>query len=511
MLFKKGMIGIEAPDVWGQNRMTAFRAEFEARMAQNLGQFQLILQAAQRRSDVAVLTNATQLSATVAAAGVAAPRGLGGSRPSAVVVPTVLPTSTTATTPAPAVTVNNSMAGTPSGSGGSGGSGAPGPRRRARRLPEAPAPPPRGRARHPPIPPPFSTTSVRSSAPSKAPSSPFPLISTTSRQATGQPGVGIEPTIQLDEQANYINHLHQLRRVNGGDDLTDMAGYGLYLLRLPVSLVPGPESRKGKGAIVTMEARHELYDDLLQNTFRDVVVMDLTSALTQVINEEIHNLLCLHCTSGLDAAGTTVPVAGRGVVPMSLAYEQGVPPPDDRAAPGEDPNDNWSKPGPNERFQMEARGMIPATKTGSGPNSAAINELRIILGPSSSPNAPQDPSNVPAGAAAPEVKKAGLLRSLAYQIPAHGMGTAMSLPPALRGRDNRLRLLVNAINAGQQDPYRHDPTTLSLIREASWRLIGSCAGTPRGPNCSSSRSFRRWGNDTFARITRRSSRRGKSS
>ena len=77
-LFKKGTIGVKSPDVWGQNRMTSYRAEFEGQMAQNLGQFQTILQAAQRRSDTAVLTNATQLAATVTATAAAKPRGLLG-------------------------------------------------------------------------------------------------------------------------------------------------------------------------------------------------------------------------------------------------------------------------------------------------------------------------------------------------------------------------------------------------------------------------------------------------
>ena len=104
----------------------------------------------------------------------------------------------------------------------------------------------------------------------------------------GKTGVGIEPTIGLDQEDNYINHLHQLRRVNAGDDLTDLAGYGLYLLRMPITLMPGPESRKGKGAIVTVEARHDLTDDLLPNTFRDVAILDLTYALTQIVNEQIH-------------------------------------------------------------------------------------------------------------------------------------------------------------------------------------------------------------------------------
>ena len=373
-LFKKGTIGIKSPDVWGQNRMTAYRAEFEGQMAQQLGQFQLILQAAQRRSDVAVLTNATQLSATVAAAGVAAPRGLGGgSRPSAVVVPTVVPTGTSATTPAPAVTVNNSMAGTPSGAGGSGAASS-----------SAPA---SGGA---------SSSASGSSSGSTDPTSllsdisqklnalqasvlPLPSNISNFATATGQPGVGIEPTIQLDEQANYINHLHQIRRINGGDDLTDMAGYGLYLLRLPVSLVPGPESRKGKGAIVTMEARHELTDDLLPNTFRDAVIMDLTFALTQVINEEIHKLLCLHCAPGsLEAAGT--PVAMGGAVTRASFVQQGENQP---AAPVPNPPARTGPLPPRARSRWISKG--PIRSAAPGPLPPARRSRWISKGPISSP------------------------------------------------------------------------------------------------------------------------------
>ena len=124
----------------------------------------------------------------------------------------------------------------------------------------------------------------------------------------------------------------------------------------------------------------------------------------------------------------------------------------------EDPRDNWSHPGPNQEQRMESWSLLPAAKTGSGPNSAAITELRIILGPSTWPNAP--PATPAKGAAAAAV-------AAAYQPPAPGAGAAMSMfPRTLRGTDNRLRLLVSAINGGQQDPYRHDPSTLSLVREA---------------------------------------------
>jgi hypothetical protein len=512
-LFNKGTIGIKAPDIWGQNRMTAYRAEFEGQMAQSLGQFQTILQAAQRRSDVAVLTNATQLSATVAAAGVAAPSGLSGlggrSRTPAVVLPTVIPT-TAPTFPASPVTFNYSLSGVPSGLSGMGSAGLSG-------LPSLGSSAPASGGGKAPA---SASSSAPASGSSAAPSDPTSLLNDISQKlnaleasvlplpanisnfatATGQPGVGIEPTLQLDEQANYINHLHQLRRVNSGDDLTDLAGYGLYLMRMPVSLVPGPHTRKGKGAVVTMSARHDLTDDLLPNTFRDVVVFDLTFGLTQVINEEIHKLLCLHCAPGLEAAGTPATTAGSGVMQMSLMtqlpanpspvqapggqdieeikpkpggdapvsplpvqapggrdIEEILKPKPGGEAPVLDADDNWARPGPNEEFRMDSQCMLPPEKTGAGPNSASIDELRIILGPASWPNAPTA-KNTPA-------VKTGLVRSVLYHVPRPGGAVAASLPATLQGQDNRLRLLVNAINGGQQDPYRHDPTTLSLLRD----------------------------------------------
>ena len=65
----------------------------------------------------------------------------------------------------------------------------------------------------------------------------------------------LESTVVLDEHSNYLNHLNQLRRVNLGDDLADRPGYGLYLIRIPVTLSPGPKSRRGKGAIITVSAK----------------------------------------------------------------------------------------------------------------------------------------------------------------------------------------------------------------------------------------------------------------
>ncbi len=95
--------------------------------------------------------------------------------------------------------------------------------------------------------------------------------------------VVLEPTVVLDEHSSYLNHLNQLRRINAGDDLTDRPGYGLYLVRIPVTLSPGPRSRRGKGAIITVSAKSLMTRDTLRNTLRNTVINETVNNLTQAI------------------------------------------------------------------------------------------------------------------------------------------------------------------------------------------------------------------------------------
>ena len=95
--------------------------------------------------------------------------------------------------------------------------------------------------------------------------------------------VALEPTVVLDEHSSYLNHLNQLRRINAGDDLTDRPGYGLYLVRIPVTLSPGPRSRRGKGAIITVSAKSLMTRDTLRNTLRNTVINETVNNLTQAI------------------------------------------------------------------------------------------------------------------------------------------------------------------------------------------------------------------------------------
>ncbi|MEM9351517.1 MAG: hypothetical protein AAGA92_00745 [Planctomycetota bacterium] len=99
-----------------------------------------------------------------------------------------------------------------------------------------------------------------------------------SRFAGGEK-IDVEPTVYLDQLSRYVNHLHELRRINEGDDTSDSPGYALNLVRMPVSVLPGKLTRKGWGAEITITAEPVLSDDLLPTTFRNLVINDLVDQL----------------------------------------------------------------------------------------------------------------------------------------------------------------------------------------------------------------------------------------
>jgi hypothetical protein len=81
--------------------------------------------------------------------------------------------------------------------------------------------------------------------------------------ADASKGIKLEPIVHLDQKATFLNHLHQLRRINEGDDTADSAGYSLNLVRVPVSVLPGRYTEQGHGAEITMTLNPYLSPELL--------------------------------------------------------------------------------------------------------------------------------------------------------------------------------------------------------------------------------------------------------
>lgn len=91
--------------------------------------------------------------------------------------------------------------------------------------------------------------------------------------------VSLEPSIRLDQRARFLNHLHEIRRLNEGDDIADSPGYAMNLVRVPVSVLPGQSTRTGYGAEITVKLEPVLGPELLPTTMRNLVINDLIDLL----------------------------------------------------------------------------------------------------------------------------------------------------------------------------------------------------------------------------------------
>jgi hypothetical protein len=252
-----GSIVAKAPDVWGHNRLMRHRLEYEDEMRKQIPLFEQRSQAAIRRSDQSFLGVAMALQA-------ASGRRRGPefvAAPEAGVVNSIqalLPTTNEAVGRADPVVI-------------------------ARTGPFAgPALPP-------------------------------------GMQFADQP-LAIEPTLQLDHLSRYLHHLHELRRVNEGDDSADAPGYALNLVRIPVSIMPGGKTRKGHGAEITITVDPQLDDDLLPRTVRDLVINDLVDLVAPALMHCVNDPECVAwCETILAPAEPAAPRAGVMAAMRSLA------------------------------------------------------------------------------------------------------------------------------------------------------------------------------------------------
>ncbi|MCA9080968.1 MAG: hypothetical protein KDA58_10445, partial [Planctomycetaceae bacterium] len=216
-----GTVVAKDPDVWGEARLTKYRQDYEEQMKGQLTEFKSTINGAISRSDQAFLSSAFALQAAIS--------GRGAQRR----VPTrsVGPDGTTTITQ-----TYTDLA----------------------------------------IPGPTDATELKSNPLAQTqPSAKQEILGFAHPDGTDVKGVALEPTVFLDQMSRYLNHLNQLRRVSDGDDKSDAPGYGLHLVRLPISVLPGKKTREGYGAEVTVIAKPHLHDQLLQETFRGLVINDL--------------------------------------------------------------------------------------------------------------------------------------------------------------------------------------------------------------------------------------------
>jgi hypothetical protein len=248
-ILNQGTVVAKQPDIWSQARMTMFRKEFEDTMSPEVARFQDYLAARVARSDFASFQSQTALGAVLTPFGT--PAG-----------------STTPFTPA--ITTQDQLT--------SAQAAVVGATVKSDGTLNVPAIP----------------------APDATPAATFSLLSASTPQgsvinsagqlvANQNLNLGLEPNIHIDEKADYINHLHRLRRVNLGDDTADSAGYGLYLMRVPISIQPGDKTKKGFGAVVNITMRHEFGPKFLPETYHNLVVNDLIDLLNPVVHELIRN------------------------------------------------------------------------------------------------------------------------------------------------------------------------------------------------------------------------------
>jgi hypothetical protein len=248
-----GVVSIKQPDVWSQASMTKYRKDFEQQMQASLNKFGFILSAKVTRSDQASVSSQNSLGASLTPLAPSTGGGSGGG-----LMRRGGGASTAVTSPTTVIALPNA-------------SDVISERNAQQQI---------------------ANNLLSTPDPSINRNAPFALFSNGKPfQDIGESSgkLGLEPNEFLKQKQSYLEHLNQLRRINLGGDNADAAGYGLYLLSVPVSIQPGECTYKGHGAVMTVTAKHEFGRNFLPETYRIFVINDLVDILTPVIYEMIRS------------------------------------------------------------------------------------------------------------------------------------------------------------------------------------------------------------------------------
>ncbi|QDV50043.1 hypothetical protein Enr17x_20790 [Gimesia fumaroli] len=112
---------------------------------------------------------------------------------------------------------------------------------------------------------------------------------TSANSSNKKLSISLEPTVFLDQKKRYLDHLNALRRLNEGDDIADSPGYALNLVRIPVSVLPGRETRKGYGAQVSITVDPYASEELLPEAFRNFVINGVINRIAPTVTNVINN------------------------------------------------------------------------------------------------------------------------------------------------------------------------------------------------------------------------------
>lgn len=302
----RGSVTAAAPSVWGQARLQQYREDFEAQMKDDLGGFKESLQGALARSDQAFLLNATAISAAIETpirpyrsanlptGAVLRPPGADNKARdpldinSYVIIPS---TQETRYSVAPTAPADATKPVTPSALGVVAG--------------------------------PAKDTSTDASNVNFffGPGTTDFKTKSFGKDVTTA-SFTLEPERMLEQKKRYLDLLAQIRRTNEGDDTADAPGSVLQLMRIPVSVLPGKRTDVGFGAEITMSLAPVLGDDLLPNTFRNLVINDLvhqlgfpiTQALDPTRDPENYKYLKSHLTRDTQKVLSTVALISDALV-----------------------------------------------------------------------------------------------------------------------------------------------------------------------------------------------------
>lgn len=230
-----GSITAKQPDVWGDVNLMSYIQEYEQVMVNRLGDFQDSMQSYIARSDQAELQSTTSLGAALTPRNRGLNGGAGGGASGSQA------NSQTTVVPVPFQTSD------------------------AKAYPDT-----------------LKPIDINTTSDKKV----FDVLTTILGSAqikdTTAKGLSLEPTESLRQNSTYLRVNQGLRRLNTGDDNSQAPGYGLYLLRVPVSIMPGRKTREGYSGVVTMRAQMVINANHLRVTFPKLVFADLADTLVSI-------------------------------------------------------------------------------------------------------------------------------------------------------------------------------------------------------------------------------------